>query len=535
MKSKISDSLIGYLKNKQIFEQNVCDYFNTNYFQYLYQSLYYSLYISLTNYSNCPAGYLNKLNRLFSKKIKFNDLFTNNNFIMLLNDIYSTRLSSVGIDNLKNKLKNYTNWSDYEGTLQLFQKCNPTKNSNKDAISLGTKVLHVYDPMNNPIVDGVILKTLDLKKLYDNNALIFCVNFQSCVIKFSDNKSDYFELSKETKTYLKKISINHMIPRMKLLDISLLDDTGLMYFKARYYDPAVGRFITADPTIPNPEKSQLFNRYMFVAGSPIQLMDTSGFEPENGGGGETGGGYGGGVSDSSSSGGKSGGSVISSGCAAIAGAMSSAGRAIGSAVGAVKDMYNGTKDWISAGVTKSGNSLSNRISAAQIRREVGVERGTPALKVTSVVTGNIGTGQRLGMEGYEDMEYVDENGIYSKTRIEGVKWQGTAVPGQPYEQPTNEGKGSTMWNEATRHKINVVWGAGYESNENLVRIHTGNISEGCFVFGNLNTNGQAKAIYDSVSGKTQRNISVGLLHTVIDSRSLSEIGNRPITQNKSGF
>ncbi len=308
-----------------------------------------------------------------------------------------------------------------------------------------------------------------------------------------------------------------------------LDDTGLMYFKARYYDPAVGRFITADPTIPNPEKSQLFNRYMFVAGSPIQLMDTSGYSDDETSSG--GGGYGSGVSSPSGGGG----GVIKSGCALIAGAISKGANFVSGAVGAVKDVYNGTKDWISAGVTKSGNSLSNRISAAQIRREVGVERGTPALKVTSVVTGNIGTGQRLGMEGYEDMEYVDENGIYSKTRIEGVKWQGTAVPGQPYEQPTNEGKGSTMWNEATRHKINVVWGAGYESNENLVRIHTGNISEGCFVFGNLNTNGQAKAIYDSVSGKTQRNISVGLLHTVIDSRSLSEIGNRPITQNKSGF
>jgi len=57
-----------------------------------------------------------------------------------------------------------------------------------------------------------------------------------------------------------------------------LDDTGLMYFKARFYDPAVGRFITADPTIPNMFSSQSFNRYMFVSGSPVNFMDEGGYK-----------------------------------------------------------------------------------------------------------------------------------------------------------------------------------------------------------------------------------------------------------------
>jgi len=55
-----------------------------------------------------------------------------------------------------------------------------------------------------------------------------------------------------------------------------------MYFKARFYDSSVGRFITADPTIPNMFSSQSFNRYMFVSGSPIQLIDSSGFDGEGG-------------------------------------------------------------------------------------------------------------------------------------------------------------------------------------------------------------------------------------------------------------
>jgi len=50
------------------------------------------------------------------------------------------------------------------------------------------------------------------------------------------------------------------------------------YFKAHYFDPTVGRFITADPTIPNMFSSQSFNRYMFVSGSPVNFMDDGGYK-----------------------------------------------------------------------------------------------------------------------------------------------------------------------------------------------------------------------------------------------------------------
>jgi RHS repeat-associated protein len=56
-----------------------------------------------------------------------------------------------------------------------------------------------------------------------------------------------------------------------------LDQTGLSYFQARYYDSDTGRFISPDPTIPNPESTQHYNRYMFVAGNPVSFMDVSGY------------------------------------------------------------------------------------------------------------------------------------------------------------------------------------------------------------------------------------------------------------------
>ena len=53
-------------------------------------------------------------------------------------------------------------------------------------------------------------------------------------------------------------------------------ETGLLYYKARYYDPAIGRFITADTVIPDPSYSQSYNRYMYVIGNPVNYNDPSG-------------------------------------------------------------------------------------------------------------------------------------------------------------------------------------------------------------------------------------------------------------------
>jgi RHS repeat-associated protein len=40
--------------------------------------------------------------------------------------------------------------------------------------------------------------------------------------------------------------------------------TGLYYYGARYYDPVVGRFISADTIVPSPGNPQALNRYAYV-------------------------------------------------------------------------------------------------------------------------------------------------------------------------------------------------------------------------------------------------------------------------------
>ncbi len=45
--------------------------------------------------------------------------------------------------------------------------------------------------------------------------------------------------------------------------------TGLYFYGARYYDPAIGRFIQADTIVPEPGNPQALNRYAYVANNPL--------------------------------------------------------------------------------------------------------------------------------------------------------------------------------------------------------------------------------------------------------------------------
>jgi RHS repeat-associated protein len=63
-----------------------------------------------------------------------------------------------------------------------------------------------------------------------------------------------------------------------------LDSVGLVHMNGRVYDPSIGRFVSADPTIPEPFNNQAFNRYAYVYNNPLNTIDPSGFcggDPNN--------------------------------------------------------------------------------------------------------------------------------------------------------------------------------------------------------------------------------------------------------------
>lgn len=53
-------------------------------------------------------------------------------------------------------------------------------------------------------------------------------------------------------------------------------DSGLVYMQARYYDPAVGRFLSIDPVGPSPGNLFNFNRYDYANNNPVVNIDPDG-------------------------------------------------------------------------------------------------------------------------------------------------------------------------------------------------------------------------------------------------------------------
>jgi RHS repeat-associated protein len=64
---------------------------------------------------------------------------------------------------------------------------------------------------------------------------------------------------------------------------------GLNQMVGRVEDAITGRFLSADPTIPDPTDPQSYNRYSYTINNPLTYTDPTGFDkvqdPENGGGG----------------------------------------------------------------------------------------------------------------------------------------------------------------------------------------------------------------------------------------------------------
>jgi RHS repeat-associated protein len=56
-----------------------------------------------------------------------------------------------------------------------------------------------------------------------------------------------------------------------------LDEVSLVHMNGRVYDPVIGRFISADPFVQDPENMQSLNRYSYVNNNPLSYVDPSGY------------------------------------------------------------------------------------------------------------------------------------------------------------------------------------------------------------------------------------------------------------------
>jgi RHS repeat-associated protein len=54
--------------------------------------------------------------------------------------------------------------------------------------------------------------------------------------------------------------------------------TGLGFYNARYYDTALGRFISPDSIVPDAAQPGLFNRFVYVSNNPLKYTDPTGHD-----------------------------------------------------------------------------------------------------------------------------------------------------------------------------------------------------------------------------------------------------------------
>ncbi|HEX7026049.1 MAG TPA: RHS repeat-associated core domain-containing protein [Gammaproteobacteria bacterium] len=57
----------------------------------------------------------------------------------------------------------------------------------------------------------------------------------------------------------------------------MLNDLGLIHMNGRVFDPALGRFISADPFVQFPNSTQSYNRYSYLGNNPLNATDPSGY------------------------------------------------------------------------------------------------------------------------------------------------------------------------------------------------------------------------------------------------------------------
>jgi RHS repeat-associated protein len=112
-----------------------------------------------------------------------------------------------------------------------------------------------------------------LGMLSDNGGSVAIDNFEIVITGSTEHKVEaalYLPFGK-TVSDAGYISVNH-----KYTSQELDSETGLYNYNARYYNPALGKFISPDMIVPDISNPQAFNRYSYVINNPLMYTDPSG-------------------------------------------------------------------------------------------------------------------------------------------------------------------------------------------------------------------------------------------------------------------
>jgi len=98
-------------------------------------------------------------------------------------------------------------------------------------------------------------------------------NFEIVALAYPKLKADEVRYRPFGETLLEagELTVNH-----KYTSQELDSETGLYNYNARFYNPALGRFISADSTVPDYTRPQALNRFSYVLNNPLYYKDPTG-------------------------------------------------------------------------------------------------------------------------------------------------------------------------------------------------------------------------------------------------------------------
>jgi len=135
---------------------------------------------------------------------------------------------------------------------------------------------------NSTLPEDKLLITEEVKRFYHNDQ-VYSVGLLTDENGKCMQEIDYFPFGEILSD--KFVLSNPSLPQKMAFDGKELDlETGLQYFGFRYYDPRIGRWISADPVyqyIPdkNLDRPQKLNLFSFVINNPILYTDIFGDKP----------------------------------------------------------------------------------------------------------------------------------------------------------------------------------------------------------------------------------------------------------------
>ena len=128
------------------------------------------------------------------------------------------------------------------------------------------------------ITDGVVTKYIHLAgalvaKRVDAETQWIHVNHLGSTAAITDRRGDV--VHRKTYRVFGEVHTESGTGESRGFTGQRLDDSGLIYLNARYYDPALGRFISPDPTAVSATSTGL-NRYAYAGNNPVSFTDTDG-------------------------------------------------------------------------------------------------------------------------------------------------------------------------------------------------------------------------------------------------------------------